>query len=160
MLLDEPHPVNVSSWGPKVTLERPTGCRARGRSCDFLQLPNPYSSMWLLSRERLQHFITTPLWRCASGPKLRSDTDMTVFAHPDDADDTHGASAGWHDLRIGCIRRCVQLTSVTGANPLDLTVAAGYARLHCARSGACCAAPPRPARSQPLPYPHPSLSLT
>ena len=63
MLLDEPHSINISSYEQKVTLERPS-CGARGRSCDFVQLPNPYSSMWLLSRERLRHFIATPYWRC------------------------------------------------------------------------------------------------
>ena len=65
MMLDGRRPVNISSYDRKVTLARP-GCGVDGRACDFIALPNPYSSMWLLSRERLQHCIETPWWRCAA----------------------------------------------------------------------------------------------
>ena len=63
-MLDEPHSINISTWELKVTLERPD-CGIGGRSCDFVQLPNPYSSLWLLPRVRLEHYMTTPYWRRA-----------------------------------------------------------------------------------------------
>lgn len=79
VLLDQPNTVNISSYRQSVTLEQP-GCGARGRTCDFVQLPNPYSSMWLLSRQRLRHFIATPYWRCASGPILCKCAGVTEQA--------------------------------------------------------------------------------
>ena len=77
-LLDEPHSINISSYYQKVTLERP-GCGARGRSCDFLQLPNPYSSMWLLSRERLLHASPRHSGGARAGPNAPF-TDVAACA--------------------------------------------------------------------------------
>ena len=62
MALGQPR-VNISSYELTVRLQRP-GCDVDGRACDFMQVPNAYSSVWLLSRERVQHFVTTPFWRC------------------------------------------------------------------------------------------------
>ncbi len=44
VLLDQPNAINISSYRQAVSLER-ASCGARGQSCDFVQLPNPYSSM-------------------------------------------------------------------------------------------------------------------
>ena len=44
---------------------KPPACDRSKRSCDFVQLPNPYFGMWVASRERLQQFMTTRYWRCA-----------------------------------------------------------------------------------------------
>ncbi len=76
MMLDGVTPVNISTYDRKVTLVRP-GCGIDGRTCEFIALPNPFSSMWLLSRERLQHCITTPWWRCGSAEA----SDVTSMPH-------------------------------------------------------------------------------
>ena len=68
MMLNQRDTVNVSAWNFRVRLERP-GCDiGGGLSCDFLRLPDPYSSLWVLSRARVQHFMKHRFWRCdASG---------------------------------------------------------------------------------------------
>ena len=65
MILDGRSSVNISTWEKKVTLDRP-GCGVNGRFCDFIELPQPYSSMWLLSRERVRHYVTSAYWRCGA----------------------------------------------------------------------------------------------
>ncbi len=65
MLLDGWGPVNITTHDRKVTLDRP-GCGVNGRFCNFLELPQPYSSMWLLSRERVRGFVNSTHWRCGA----------------------------------------------------------------------------------------------
>ena len=48
--MDEPYRLNMSNYEQKVKLERP-GCGVTN-PCNFVQLPNAYSSVWLLSREQ------------------------------------------------------------------------------------------------------------
>ncbi len=70
MMLNQRDTVNVSAWNWTVRLERP-GCGdggdgGGGLACDFLRLPDPYSSLWVLSRDRVQHFMRHPFWRCGA----------------------------------------------------------------------------------------------
>ncbi len=65
MMLDGKMPVNISVWPWKVKLDRP-GCGVNRRFCDFIELPNPYSSVWLQSRERVQYYVTSAHWRCGA----------------------------------------------------------------------------------------------
>ena len=71
MILDGIRRVNLTAYDRTVTLERP-GCGVNGRFCNFLQLPQPYSSMWLLSRERVQKLVTSTHWRCGVGVRVAS----------------------------------------------------------------------------------------
>ncbi len=64
MMLNQRDTVNISAWNRTVRLERPGCGDGEGLACDFLRLPDPYSSLWLLSRDRVQHFMRHPFWRC------------------------------------------------------------------------------------------------
>ena len=67
MMLNQRDTVNVSTWNFTVRLERPGCDDGGGLTCTFLRLPDPYSSLWVLSRDRVQHFMRHRFWRCACG---------------------------------------------------------------------------------------------
>ena len=54
-------PVSLSNYTQRVHLNH-SACDRTQRLCDFLQMPNPYSGMWVATREQVQRFVRDPLW--------------------------------------------------------------------------------------------------